>query len=74
MEVEEPVPGTAERILLGKQTPEDEDEEGGCGGCAGGGGGRVKGEWTLTSWSDLQSSGKMDTQWGFCFFNHRKTD
>lgn len=48
MEVEEPVPGTAERILLGKQTPEDEDEEGGCGGCAGGGGGgRVKGEWTL---------------------------
>lgn len=45
MEVEEPVPGTAERILLGKQTPED--EEGGCGGCAGGGGGRVKGEWTL---------------------------
>lgn len=42
MEVEEPVPGTAERILLGKQTPEDEDEEGGCGG-----GGRVKGEWTL---------------------------
>lgn len=42
MEVEEPVPGTAERILLGKQTPEDEDEEG-----SGGGGGRVKGEWTL---------------------------
>lgn len=40
MEVEEPVPGTAERILLGKQTPEDEDEEGS-------GGGRVKGEWTL---------------------------
>lgn len=40
MEVEEPVPGTAERILLGKQTPEDEEG-------SGGGGGRVKGEWTL---------------------------
>lgn len=47
-EVEEPVPGTAEKILLGKQTPEGEDEEGSCGGCAGGGGGgQVKGEWTL---------------------------